>query len=317
MPEPPFPGLLSETGLFADPASLEPAPGLIEYEVNSPLWSDGARKRRWIALAGVQTIGFAAVGAWTFPAGTVLVKHFEIDTGPASVKRLETRVLVRHAAGWQGYTYRWRDDGSDADLLAGTQTATFTVDDGAGGEEERTWFFPGRTDCLRCHTEAAGWVLGVRTAQLNRDFAYPEMTDNQLRAWNHIRLFGRDIGAAGQYPALADPLDAAAPIEARARSYLDANCAMCHLPSGPAPGGIDLRAATPLAQTGTLDVVPSDGDLGLEDARRIAAGAKESSVLWERMRRLDATRMPPLASRAVDEDAVEIIGQWVDGLTTP
>jgi uncharacterized repeat protein (TIGR03806 family) len=315
MPDPPFPGLLSETGLFADLTTLEATPGLIEYEVNSPLWSDGARKRRWIALPGAQTIGFAAMGAWAFPAGTVLVKHFEIDTGPATVKRLETRVLVHHAAGWQGYTYRWRDDGSDADLLAGTATGTFTVDDGAGGQEERSWFFPGRTDCLRCHTEAAGWVLGVRAAQINRDFDYPAMTDNQLRAWNHIRLFGGSIGAASQYAALADPLDPAADVEARARSYLDANCAMCHRPSGPTPLNLDLRAETALAGMNAIDVMPTQGNLGITGARRIATGTKEASVLWERLRRLDGTRMPPLASLRVDEDAVDLIGEWIDGLT--
>ena len=39
-------------------------------------------------------------------------------------------------------------------------------------------------------------MLGIRTLQLNRDFDYDAMTDNQLRAWNHIGLFDRDIGDA-------------------------------------------------------------------------------------------------------------------------
>jgi uncharacterized repeat protein (TIGR03806 family) len=313
-PDPPFPDLLSETGLFDDLATLTPAPGLIEYEVNSPLWSDGARKRRWIALPGLQTIDFDAAGPWTFPVGTVLVKHFEIDTGPATVLRLETRVLVHHADGWQGYTYRWREDETDADLLADAASARFTVSDGAGGEEERSWYFPSRTDCLRCHTGAAGWILGVRTAQLNRTFDYPMVADNQLRAWNHIGLFGRNIGDAAAYPALADPLDPTAETERRARSYLDANCAMCHLPGGPAPGDLDLRAETPLAGMHAVGVVPSGGDLGIAGARIIQAGDRESSVLWERLRRLDPTRMPPLASLEVDDDAVDLIGDWIDGL---
>jgi uncharacterized repeat protein (TIGR03806 family) len=313
-PDPPFPALLSETGLFADLETLDPAAGLIEYDVNSPLWSDGARKRRWVALPGLQTIDFAPTGAWTFPVGTVLVKHFEIDTAPASVLRLETRVLIHHAGGWQGYTYRWREDGTDADLLADAATGDFTVSDGAGGEVDRTWYFPSRTDCLRCHTEAAGWVLGVRTGQLNRIFDYPAMEDNQLRAWNHIGLFGGNIGDAGGHAALADPLDAMASVEERARSYLDANCAMCHLPGGPVPGDLDLRAETSLAGMHAVGVTPSGGDLGIPGARRILAGDKESSVLWERLRRLDVTRMPPLASLEVDADAVDLIGEWIDGL---
>jgi uncharacterized repeat protein (TIGR03806 family) len=316
-PEPPFPATLSETGLFDDLDPMMPAPGLIEYDVNSPLWSDGARKRRWIALPGLQTIGFDAAGAWTFPVGTALVKHFEIDTAPATVLRLETRVLIHHADGWQGYTYRWREDGTDADLLADAATADFTVTGGAGGEEDRTWYFPSRTDCLRCHTEAAGRVLGVRAAQLNRTFDYPMVEDNQLRSWNHIGLFAGNIGNAGAYPALADPLDQAADIDERARSYLEANCAMCHLPGGPAPGGLDLRAETPLAGMNAVGVPPSGGDLGIAGARIIREGDREASVLWERLRRLDATRMPPLASLEADGEAIDLIGDWIDGLAAP
>ena len=67
--------------MFQDVTNLTPTPGVIEYEVNAPLWSDGAAKRRWIALPGTSTIAFDPTEAWSFPAGTVLVKHFEIDTG--------------------------------------------------------------------------------------------------------------------------------------------------------------------------------------------------------------------------------------------
>jgi hypothetical protein len=45
------PSRLSQTGLFIDLTTLEPALGLIPYEVNSPLWSDGAVKMRWIGGA--------------------------------------------------------------------------------------------------------------------------------------------------------------------------------------------------------------------------------------------------------------------------
>ena len=43
-------------------------------------------------------IGFASTDAWSFPVGTVIVKHFEIELAeadPSSRKRLETRVFVR------------------------------------------------------------------------------------------------------------------------------------------------------------------------------------------------------------------------------
>ena len=58
-----------------------PADGLIPYTVNSPLWSDGAVKSRWMALPTNTNIGFARDGEWTFPAGTVFVEKFRSARG--------------------------------------------------------------------------------------------------------------------------------------------------------------------------------------------------------------------------------------------
>lgn len=308
------PATLSATGLFRDTTNLVPAPGVIEYAVNSGLWADGARTRRWIAPPGNERIEFDAVGPWAFPAGTVLVQHFELDLSPTEVQRLETRVLVHESAGWAGYTYRWNFLQTDADLLPGAESETYTVEDplAPGGQRQQTWEFPSRAQCLLCHTGAAGRVLGLKTGQLNRDFDYPDATDNQLRAWNHIGLLDVDIGDPAAHEVLPDPGDARRTLPERARSYLDANCAGCHLPGGPVSIGIDLRLRVPLSGAGLVDVRPSQGDLGLADAYRIRPGRKESSVLWERMRRLDATRMPGLGSNRVDQAAVDLIGTWID-----
>ena len=295
------PPTLSQSGLFADLATLAPADGVIEYEVNAELWADGATKRRWIAVPGRAEITFGATGPWAFPVGTVIVKHFELES-----RRVETRVLVHAASGWDGYSYQWNDQGTDADLLEGAETVAIPV---AGGT--RDWTFPSRADCATCHNAAAGFVLAVRTDQLNRDFAYAPMTDNQLRAWNHIGLFDRNIGAASQYDALPDPLGTA-DLTGRARAYLDVNCAGCHRPAGPTAVNIDLRAGTAETSMNLFDVTPSDGSLNLPDERRAVAGVKESSTLWERMRRRDSYAMPPLGSHMVDDAGVTLIGDWID-----
>jgi hypothetical protein len=214
---PTIPLKLSQTGLFTDTARLVPDEGLIEYDVNSPLWSDGSTKRRWISLPDPDRIGFHATGNWEFPQGTVLVKHFEMALADGSTRRLETRALVRHDDGWNGYTYRWNAAQTDADLLGGAETETLTVPDGQGGQRQLEWTYPSRADCMRCHTEASGYVLGVRTHQLNGDLAYPSFTDNQLRVWNHINMFTTDIGAHTAFDALPDPADEGAPLAARAR----------------------------------------------------------------------------------------------------
>ncbi len=318
-PPPPYPATLSATGLFVDLEALAPAAGLTPYDVNSPLWSDGATKRRWIGLPGVSRIAFDATEAWTFPQGTVLVKHFEIELVPgvaASTKRLETRVLRRGPQGWEATTYRWRADESDADLIDDRETETFTVLDplAPGGSREQTWTYPSRVDCFQCHTESAGIVLGVRTGQLNRRFVYPDAEDNQLRAWNHIHLFTTDLGPATAFEAWADPADDTADGEARARAYLAANCAMCHRPGGPAPGNIDLRHGTPTDAMGVVDVRPLQGDLEIGDPWLVRPGDSASSILVERMRRLDATRMPRLGSSVVDGVGTDVVAAWIDGL---
>ncbi len=315
---PPFPGLLSETGLFSDLQALTPAAGVLAYDVNARLWSDDAVKQRWIALPDGAQITFSAAAPWAFPAGTVLVKHFELEltVGDAgSRRRLETRVLIREAQGWAGYTYRWNAAQTDAVLLPDALEETFTITDALapGGQRQQTWRYPSRTDCLQCHTEPAGRVLGVRTGQLNRDHVFPNATDNQLRTWNHIGLFTSDIGDAGTHEAWADPVDTAATLQARARAYLATNCAVCHLANGTAPGDLDFRHGVANAGLGIFGVAPSQGDLGLAAPFLAAPGSKENSVLWLRMQRLDAMRMPRLGSSHVDALGVDVIGQWIDG----
>lgn len=312
-----FPQSLSATGLFTDLASLTPANGVIEYEVNSPLWSDGARKRRWLALPGQTKIIFHPTDGWTFPNGTVVVKHFEVLTNPSNsnvVKRLETRVLIKENNDWMGYTYRWNAQGTDAQLLTGRETETFVVLDSnaPGGQRMQTWTYPSRTDCLTCHTAIDGRILGLRTRQVNRSFQYGPILDNQLRSFNNVGLFTTNVGDIAQYEALPDPEDTAQNLEDRARSYLASNCAHCHQPGSTAPGSLDMRFGLPVSGLNLVGARPNAGSLGLTDAFIIKALEKDSSVLWERMRRLDNSRMPPLGTSLVDDKAIDLIGRWID-----
>jgi mono/diheme cytochrome c family protein len=99
----------------------------------------------------------------------------------------------------------------------------------------------------------------------------------------------------------------------RARAWLAANCASCHQPGGPTPTALDLRFDTALGATGMLEA-PSSGSLGIADARIVDPGSPATSVLLERIRRLDDTRMPPLSSHVVDETGVTLVAAWIEGL---
>src|SRR5271165_1789636 len=77
-----IPPRLSETGVFSDTANVIPSAGLIPYELIVSFWSDGAGKSRWVAVPRGK-IAFAPAGEWSFPAGTVFVKTFDLPTDGA------------------------------------------------------------------------------------------------------------------------------------------------------------------------------------------------------------------------------------------
>jgi uncharacterized repeat protein (TIGR03806 family) len=317
-----LPPLLSQTGVFRSLSDLSPHRGIIPYTVNAPLWSDGAAKRRWIALPGDARIRFTPTGEWQFPTGTVFIKHFELDTAASpsdKPRRLETRLLVVDATGnGYGATYKWRPDQQDADLVspAGlTEAVSIRTPD---GPHTLRWSYPSRGDCLSCHTTAAGFVLGVKTRQLNGPCSYPTtgITDNQLRTWNHLGMFTPAVPEAQipRYARLAPVTDAGASLEHRVRSYLDANCAHCHRPGG-ARGLFDARFETPLTRQNLIDGPVAAADLGVRDAKLIAPGDVARSMLYERMsRRRDVFNMPPLASQVPDQAALRAVAEWIKSL---
>ena len=126
----PLPATLSATGVFSNTAALTPGAKIIPYALNQPFWSDGAIKSRWASVPNTANIGFTATGEWTWPEGSVLVKHFDLpvdDTNPAIRKRLETRLIVKTATNVYGVSYKWRADNSDADLMEGGITENIPV----------------------------------------------------------------------------------------------------------------------------------------------------------------------------------------------
>ena len=152
-------------------STLTPAEGVIPYDVNAPLWSDGAEKFRWVAVpndgvhdASGEQVAYTETGEWVFPVGTVFIKHFEIaldERTPQITTRLETRFLIRaQDGGYYGFTYKWNEDGTDATLQTNSLTETLSIRNPNGTFREQNWDFPGTSDCFACHTQASGYVLG-------------------------------------------------------------------------------------------------------------------------------------------------------------
>ena len=316
-----FPPLLSQTGAFADVRQLKPRDGLIHYDLNVAFWSDGASKERWISVPSGARIEFSSTGEWTFPAGTVLVKHFELatdETRPDQRRRLETRLLMRDEAGGVfGATYKWRADNSDADLLAEGATERIPVRT-AAGMRTQVWFYPSRQDCLTCHTALSGGVLGLKTRQLNRSVTDSSgIVENQLRVWNRLGLFQPklDDAAPERLPRLARLDDSHASIEERARSYLDANCSQCHRPGGTV-ATFDARFDVPLPKQNLIGGRVLI-DQGVDGARNIAPNDVWRSIVLMRAGRLDGVRMPPLPHGELDRRGLALLREWIESLPGP
>ena len=304
-----FPTTLSMTNIFSDLSTLTPASGFIEYDINVPAYSSGAKARRWLAVPNGSGIDFSSTGRWVYPSGSVLVQHLEMqmDEGDAeSLRRLETRVLVRRTGDWAGFTYRWNESQTDAVLVGLRETESLLITGTTGEITGVDYDYLSSSDCLMCHNSAAGFALGAKTRQLNRDFVYPTLTDNQLRTYNHIDLFSTDIRRVSEYEAFNSTPDA--------REYLDVNCASCHRPGANTGLALDFRIDTNEADMGVIDVPPIRGDIGITSPRLVEPGSKETSVVWERMRTLGSNAMPPIAKHRVDEEGVALIGAWIDAM---
>ena len=314
-----LPPLLSQTGAFKDVRTMSPAAGLIPYDLIVPFWSDGAAKTRYMALPKGTQIGFTADGEWTFPAGTVFVKTFELPTdegNPRVLRRLETRLLVRDdKGGVYGVDYKWRPDNSDAELLPASLTEDIPIRGRDGSMHEQTWYYPSRENCLTCHNSHTSGVLGVKTRQLNRTMTYPSgVSDNELRTLNHLHLLDTQVSEAQlkTLPTLASLADPSRSIEDRARSYLDANCGHCHRPGGTV-AYFDARYSTPLPKQELIDG-PILINEGIDRPHVISPHDTWRSIAYMRANTNGDIRMPPLARETIDGQGVQVLRDWINSM---
>jgi uncharacterized repeat protein (TIGR03806 family) len=268
-----------------------------------PLWSDGARKRRWMALPTGSTIKVEKDGDWTFPVGTVLRKDFLVDDVV-----IETRLFMRHTdtGNWRGYSYRWNAAHTDADLVVEPEHVNLG---------KQSWSYMTSSQCSECHTKAAGGSLGPETRQLNTTMTYPETgrTANQLSTLASIGMFSGPLHVEAPYP---DPANETLPIGERARSYLHVNCQQCHRPYANSIVRHDLRFYTPLEYTHTCNAPLEGLSLRVKGERIIVPGHPERSTLYLRMssRGVVDISMPTLGTNQVDEFGLALIRKWIEGM---
>ena len=314
---------LSATGCMSasDPRKL--ADFVISYDVNSPLWSDGALKTRGMVIPQGQKIhvltctansaeclyGPEDDGRWVFPVGTVLVKSFIFDD-----KLLETRLFMRRdSKTWVGYGYQWNEEQTEATVVPDEdRTVMFDT-----GQRQVSWTYPSRYNCMLCHNKLAGSSLGPETRQLNRTVNGENLLDKLER----LSVFDAPLPKP-YLSALPTPYDsfegkppAGASSEELARSYLHANCAFCHRADGSNSGTLDLRYGVTLANTNACNRQPMEGGAGLSTYTLLTPGKPMESVIWARMQTLDdKNRMPQIATYVVDQPGVKLISDWISSI---
>ena len=308
------PAHLRDTGLYSDWSTRTIAPANLPYSPQYPLWSDGARKARWLYLPPGRFIDGSNPDVWQFPVGTRLWKEFRFG------RRAETRFIEHTRSGWQFASYVWNDDESDA-VLAPADGIRQSVPIADGVRHA----IPSQADCRACHMAGPVRVLGVTALQLSpdRDPNVPHAETPQpgdvdlagLVARRLLRRFPREL--------LQEPprIEAPSATARAAMGYLHANCGGCHSDAGELSSlefGLNYRLTGPLdwGPAVLLTAVSRPSRFKMPDAddivERVCAGRPEKSVVLARMAsRNPLVQMPPLGSRVVDAEAVALVRRWI------
>jgi uncharacterized repeat protein (TIGR03806 family) len=313
---------LDDLGLFRDAVEQDPEDGVIPYDVNAVLYADLSEKLRFINIPDGEQAGYEPDRYWDFPDGTRLVKTFFFYTDardPSLGRRLiETRIIERAAGKWSGRTYVWDEEQTQATRLKTGKTLEVSWIDAEGEPHTQDYRVPNDNECKTCHAQDHVFEpLGPRTRQLDRDYDYGSADDpdvhNQIEHLDELGLIAGEVPPADERIALVDPYGDA-PLEQRARSYLDANCSHCHRPGGEAgSSALDLRwevdephalgvcrrpvAAGPGSGGNDFDIVPGDPD---------------ASIMIYRMASTDPEiKMPEMPTLTSDARGTDLIREWI------
>lgn len=283
-----MPEKLSELEVFGLVTGGEVEGRVRNYWLNSPAWEPGVEVQRWFALEEGKVLGFREKGEWEVPEGTVVVKHYT-----RGGKALETRVVV---AGGCGVSYRW--EGEDAVLLQ--EPVIEDVGDGF------VWWFQGPEAVLGTNLISDAYAMDLNTRQLSRSW---DGKANPVAVWGREGLV-EGVGGLERVAVMAGA-DQPASLEVRVRSYLDANCALCHRPGGASRGLFDARFETPLAEAGIVNGDLAVGDLGIAGAKVVVPGEPEKSVLWLRLKDRGLLKMPPVQFHGEVSPLVPLMEAWI------
>jgi len=309
--------MLSEYHLFADVKNQVPNQGVIPYALNASHFVDYAVSHHFLYLPPGKQAGYDESDVFSFPVGTVLIQSLgflhDVRDPQQGERLVETRLLIHQTRGWLAVPYLWNEEGTDARraVIGGKTVVHWIQADGTPRSHE--FITPDMNQCKRCHkNQDAVRPIGVRARNLNCRLAGGEV--NQLTEWVKTGLLA---GAPPEedWPLGIDWRDpSAGSTEARARTWLDINCAHCHNPAGAASvSGLDLSLQQQLpVRFGVYKppVAAGRGSSGFKFG--IDPGSPETSFLLHRIRSTDPGAMMPTVGRTlVDVEGTALVEQWI------
>jgi uncharacterized repeat protein (TIGR03806 family) len=311
--------LLTQTG-----GQISYAGGVVPYDLNTPLFSDYALKSRAVMVPPGQAAVYDADGPLQFPTGTIVMKSFgfapderDPTTGGSLV---ETRLLIKRSAGWLGVPYVW--DAAQKDALLSPAGGMPTIDfiNAAGASEEAHYLIPTEGQCKECHDATGTFdVLGLKARQLNRDFDYGGTVENQLTHWANAGILSgapADPTTAPKLPVWDDPSTGS--VDARARAWLEANCAHCHNETGLArtTGLYLLASESDPAKFGVCKSPVAAGPGTGGNHYDIVPGDPDHSILIFRIESVEpGLMMPQIGRSVVHTEGVALIREWIQAMS--
>lgn len=304
---------LSAYGLFADASAGTPAEGVIAYDLVNPLFSDHAAKHRFVFVPGGKAARYDAQNVFDFPVGAVLVKTFafapDMRQPEAGAWKVETRLLIHKEKGWAAYPYVWNEEGTEAVYSpVGARRAIETMSP-AGQPLTINYSVPNQNQCKTCHQAGnALSPIGPKARNLGHK--------GQIEAWAAAGILE---GVPETLPAAPSVYDLSQPLGARARAWLDINCAHCHKPDGSASnsGLVLLATETDPVKIGIGKHPVAAGRGAGNLFQVIVPGAPDRSILAYRMSSVEpGVAMPELGRSVPDPEGLALIREWIAEMET-
>ncbi|MCP5395833.1 MAG: hypothetical protein H6918_03720 [Sphingomonadaceae bacterium] len=297
-----LPRKLSDYRFFDDLARQVPAEGVTPYRLNTPLWSDGAEKLRFVYVPpGTQALADGE-GLLRFPIGTALIKTFAFGEG-AERRLIETRVLLNRPTGWVALPYLWNEEQTEATLAVAGARLPITTPAG----EQISYRVPNKNQCKECHGLNDVVVpIGPKARNLSRQWLTGMVRSGRLDAMPD----GADV-----LPVWEERTNA--PADLAARAYLEANCAHCHRPGATASNsGLDLRWEQDDPHALGIMKRPVAAGRGAGDLLfDVIPGKPDQSILLYRMESPEpGVAMPELGKSSIDGEGTEAVRRWIEQL---